>query len=28
VIVIFTMFYMKAYFFAPRRRESTDPQAA
>ncbi len=28
VIGIFTMFYMKAYFFAPRRRESTDPQAA
>ena len=27
VIGIFTMFYMKAYFFAPRRREA-EPQAA
>ena len=28
VIGIFTMFYMKAYFFAPRRRGATEPQAA
>jgi hypothetical protein len=28
VIGIFTMFYMKAYFFAPRKRDATEPQAA
>jgi hypothetical protein len=28
VIGIFTMFYMKAYFFAPRRRDAAEPQAA
>ena len=27
VIGIFTMFYMKAYFFAPRRRDAPEPQA-
>ena len=28
VIGIFTMFYMKAYFFAPRRRDASEPHAA